>query len=81
MKIWNTDSEPAELAPGLYLGSVGAAISKPVLKRLGITHILGVASGILPMFPNEFTYKSINIKDDRQASMLAVLPSGLDFID
>ena len=48
------DSIPGEILPYLFLGSIGAAMSKEVLSNLGITHILTCASGIKPMFPDEF---------------------------
>ena len=45
---------------GLFLGSLGAASNKPVLKSLNITHILTVAGSIAPAYPNDFTYKVID---------------------
>jgi hypothetical protein len=45
---------------GLFLGSVGAANNKNALKSFNITHVLTVASTLLPAHPNDFVYKVIN---------------------
>ncbi len=39
MKKKKTDAVSDEIIPGLYLGSVGAALADKELKKLGITHI------------------------------------------
>jgi hypothetical protein len=46
MKMTKDDSVPAEIIPGLYLGSIGAAFNKESLKKHGITHILTCADKI-----------------------------------
>lgn len=48
------------MCQGLFLGSVGAALNKPALKNLNITHILTVAKSLDPAFPDEFIYKKID---------------------
>ena len=47
----------------LYLGDLFVAVNKGVLDKIGITHILTVASGLKPSFPKDFNYKCINILD------------------
>jgi hypothetical protein len=41
---------PDEILPGLYLGSWIGAVNKHLLKHLGVTHILTVASQLTPAF-------------------------------
>jgi Leucine-rich repeat (LRR) protein len=41
-----------EIIPKLYLGSMKTAWSRPYLRRLGVTHILTVATGLAPKFPS-----------------------------
>lgn len=43
-----TDREPAEIIPGLFLGSIAPAIFSRETDSLGITHILAAAKGIEP---------------------------------
>ena len=79
MKHAKTDSVPMEIIPGLFLGSIGAAMSKRNLQTAGITHILTVADKIQPMHPNEFEYKVIEILDTEQANLKERLPECIDF--
>ena len=46
------DGVPAEILPNLYLGSVGAALSKKILQNLKITHVLSVMDKMKEPFPN-----------------------------
>lgn len=47
----------------LYIGDIIDAGDKETLMNLGITHILIFASYIEPQFPNDFTYKKIQVHD------------------
>ena len=46
------DNLPIEVLPGLYIGSIGAALSRKNLKEAGITHILCVADKVQAAYPN-----------------------------
>jgi protein phosphatase slingshot len=81
LKHAKTDGQPSEIYSHLYLGSIGAAMNKNNLSRLGITHVLCVADNIKPQFPNLFTYKSIEILDTANSDVLAILPQCFEFID
>ncbi|CAI4232360.1 unnamed protein product [Auanema sp. JU1783] len=59
----NPDLQIAECCEGLFLGSQDAARELEQLKKLKITHVLNVATGIPNFFPNEFTYKLIEAFD------------------
>ena len=48
----------------LFLGNIKSASDLQMLKKCNITHILQVASGIKPFFPNDITYKVINVLDN-----------------
>ena len=41
-----------QIVDKLWLGNIKSASDLPALKKAGITHILQVASGIKPFFPN-----------------------------
>ena len=56
MKLVKEDNIPAEVVPGLYLGSVGAAFCLESLQKFGITHILTCADKLRPRFPNVKIY-------------------------
>lgn len=63
MKLTREDKEPAEIVPGLYLGSIGAAFNKESLDKHQITHILTCADKINPRYPNVTLPKIILIQD------------------
>jgi len=52
---------PDEILPGLYLGSWDSAVNKHLLKHLGVTHILTVASQLTPAFPEAFLHSILRL--------------------
>lgn len=70
LKMQKQDNLPSEVSPGVFLGSIGAALSKSTLLDHGITHVLTAAGKIKPAHPKvrsiyaqDFTYKCINLLD------------------
>jgi hypothetical protein len=54
-------SVPYLLAPGIYLGDITTSRNLPALQKLGITHICALDGEVL--FPDQFTYLRIQVKD------------------
>lgn len=75
------DSVPCQIEEGLFLGSLGAASNKPVLKSLNITHILTVAGSIAPAYPNDFTYKVIDVADREDTDLARHFDECINFIE
>ncbi|WOK96821.1 hypothetical protein Cni_G05529 [Canna indica] len=75
------DNVPCKIEEGLFLGSVGAALNKPALKELNITHILTVAKSLDPAFPNEFNYKKIDVFDTPGTELDKYFDECFSFID
>ncbi|KAG8045135.1 hypothetical protein GUJ93_ZPchr0008g13835 [Zizania palustris] len=75
------DNIPCPIDQGLYLGSVGAALNKEVLKSLSITHILIVARSLNPAFPSEFNYKKIEVLDRPDIDLAKHFDECFSFID
>ena len=63
MRLTKEDSSAGKVLDNLYVGGVGTAYNKEVLKELGITHILTVANKIQPRFKDDFVYKIITAID------------------
>lgn len=80
LKYCREDNFPDEVIPGLFIGSIGSALNKPVLKDLGITHVLCVADKINPAFPSDFIYKAIRILDSPEVSLQPYLQECFEFI-
>lgn len=64
----------------LYLGSVGAAYTKNILKSHKITHILTVCDCLPPKFPGEFEYKVVSVADDPSVKLIMHFRECLEFI-
>jgi hypothetical protein len=80
-KLAKNDREPAEICEGLFLGSIGAAMSKETLQRLGISVVMTVSDNIKPLFPELFTYEVIPILDDPSCDISGLLPHTYDMIE
>lgn len=57
-----TDGVPAEVLPGLYIGSIGAALNKKNLHEAKITHILCCCDNIKSSFPNVSKHNEYNLE-------------------
>ncbi|XXG79410.1 hypothetical protein AAC387_Pa09g0484 [Persea americana] len=66
---------------GLFLGSIGVAHNKDILKRFNITHILIVAKSLDPAFPNDFIYKKIEVLDSPDTNLEQHFDECFNFID
>jgi len=73
---------PNEVIPGkLFLGSIYAAHNVPVLKKLGITHILSVCDEHLKIDSQQFVHKVICVDDKSDVDLLARFEEAHNFID
>ncbi|XP_010532706.1 PREDICTED: dual specificity protein phosphatase 1 isoform X2 [Tarenaya hassleriana] len=61
-RTYREDKVPNQIEEGLYLGSIGAANNRNILKSFNITHILTVAGSLRPSHPNDFVYKIVPAK-------------------
>ncbi|KAJ6794973.1 putative dual specificity protein phosphatase 1B [Iris pallida] len=80
-KYVREDNIPCQIEEGLFLGSVGVALNKEALKNLNITHVLIVAKSLDPAFPNDFTYKKIDVLDTSDTNLKEHFEECFDFID
>ncbi|XP_059632565.1 dual specificity protein phosphatase 1 isoform X2 [Cornus florida] len=80
-KFNREDNVPCQIEEGLFLGSVGAANNKNVLKSLNVTHILTVANSLAPAHPNDFIYKIIDVPDRESINIAQYFDECYDFID
>ena len=80
LKMSKEDGQPAEVIPNLYIGSIGAAMSKDTLTSLGITHVLMCAANLNPPFEGEFSYMSIPVLDKPKANVMIYFEKASDFV-
>lgn len=78
-KYIKEDNMPIEVIENLYIGSIGAALTKENLKNTGIKAILNCAN-LKTAFPEDFEYKSMNIKDSMDQDVLSFFKESNEFI-
>ncbi|TYJ19757.1 hypothetical protein E1A91_A09G214100v1 [Gossypium mustelinum] len=75
------NSALCQIEEGLFLGSLGDANNKAALKSSNVTHILTVANLSLPLYPNEFAYKIIEVMDREDTNLTQYFDECFSFID
>jgi hypothetical protein len=55
------DGRPAEILPGLFIGSIGAALNKEIIKELEITYVLSALDKMKNPFPPEVKFLKITV--------------------
>ncbi|KAF8401640.1 hypothetical protein HHK36_012586 [Tetracentron sinense] len=80
-KYFKEDNVPCQIEEGLFLGSLGAADNKNVLKSLNVTYILTVAQSLGPAHPNDFIYKIIEVADRAEINIAQYFDECFSFID
>ncbi|OLP90318.1 tRNA A64-2'-O-ribosylphosphate transferase [Symbiodinium microadriaticum] len=63
----------------LYISGAFFAQSLPLLRQLGVSHIVNVTKAP-NVFEGKFAYHQVAIEDDRSANLLQVLDAALEFI-
>lgn len=75
------DNVAAHIEEGLFLGSARSAANKEGLKSLNVTHVLTVATRLSPAYPNDFTYKIVEVSDSEDTNLAKYFHECFDFID
>ncbi len=78
--ISNLVADPSHIIDNIYLGSAYNVSSLDTLNKYGIERILNVTKEIPCMFPEKFTYKSIQVKDTRDSFLENHLEDAYQFI-
>ena len=71
--------EIQQVRPALFIGTHHAAVQKPLLSALGITHIVSMI-GSEPAWPRDFEYHTVYTMDNDQCKLLEALPGVVGFI-
>ena len=85
------EREYSQLLPWLYVGSKKAAKCRPLLRELGVTHVLNMtpsrttdpAAGVPNYFEKDraLTYRRCSMFDTKAENLLGVLPGCVAFVD
>jgi protein-tyrosine phosphatase len=77
----NTTYNISKITDNIYLSDMPTASNKEKLKEDGITHILCVILGMDPLYPDDFTYKNIHIRDVAHQDISEYLDECVEFIE
>merc|ERR1712159_575375 len=80
-KLLKNDSEPAEVIPGIFLGSIGAAQRPDRLQEIGITHVLCVGIGLPRKVGDEFAFKAVEVFDVAETCLRDHFDECFDFME
>ncbi|GFY39222.1 dual specificity protein phosphatase 19 [Trichonephila inaurata madagascariensis] len=78
---YRPDLQVAVILPGLLLGAQDVAQDLGRLRKLGVSHILNLATGVANCFPADFTYKRLNIRDHPDMNIRRHFEECFKFID
>ncbi|ELR15092.1 dual specificity phosphatase, catalytic domain containing protein [Acanthamoeba castellanii str. Neff] len=65
----------------LFIGAQEAATNRDGLAAHNVRHILNVATGIPNAFPNDYTYRTVAMRDDEETQLRPSLDQCFQFID
>jgi hypothetical protein len=77
----NTTYSPSKITDNIYISDFPSACNKDKLKEDGITHILCAILGLDPIFPDDFSYKNIHVRDVNHENLNKYFDESVDFID
>ena len=66
---------------GVYIGSIGSALSKDILKEEGITHIICAASKLNFAYPDDFIYQRYELLDSPNCNIAKYFNEAADYIE
>lgn len=69
-----------EIVPGLYLGDFASACNKEKLQQLQITHVVTAILGVDEMFPEDFIYLTLPLRDVKSENIYTVFANSSEFI-
>jgi len=70
-----------EVYPNLYVGDIWAAYNLEELKKRKITHVVTAVLGIDPIYPQEFKYLNVQIRDVEEENICDHFEEVIKFID
>mmetsp|Transcript_8508 Transcript_8508/g.35502 ORF Transcript_8508/g.35502 Transcript_8508/m.35502 type:complete len:379 (+) Transcript_8508:87-1223(+) len=71
----------SEIVPNVWLGGYKDQLNRSALLSRGVTHILTVAIGVEPVYPNDFQYLVIRAHDHNSQDLISYFPQAHAFID
>jgi protein tyrosine phosphatase len=71
----------SKITDNLYISDICSAMNKDKLKEEGITDILCTILGVYPIYPDEFKYKNIHVRDTEEEDIEKYFEECGEYID
>ena len=68
----------SKITDKLYLGNYDSAMYKSQLKSLGVTHILVCGNDLEELYPKDFIYMTLKLKDNLNEDIYSYFPKNAD---
>ena len=65
----------------LFISDLASACNIIEMKKRGITHVLSVVLGLDPLYPTDFVYKNVHIRDNEMQNLCQYFDECSKFID
>jgi serine/threonine/tyrosine-interacting protein len=78
--MYHSDSPIDQILDNIYLGDFRAADDISILRDNGITHIINCAKDIPEVFPTDFEYLSLNLKDTPNEDLIEAISDSMNFM-
>ena len=79
--IYKKDTNPIDhIIDNIYLGDFRTADNMDILRQYNITHIINCAFNLPNKFPNEITYKRLDLRDEPDQPLIERLEEAYEFI-
>ena len=79
--IYKKDTNPIDhIIDNIYLGDFRTADNMNILRQYNITHIINCAFNLPNKFPNEITYKRLDLRDEPDQPLIERLEEAYEFI-
>ena len=79
--IYKKDTNPIDhIIDNIYLGDFRTADNMDILRQYNITHIINCAFNLPNKFPNEITYKRLDLRDEPDQPLIEILEEAYEFI-
>lgn len=77
---WFLENEYDKVLDYLYISNYASACNKASMKAAGITHVITLIPGVPPMFPDDFCYLVVEVRDRPHIQISEQFQRCTDFI-
>jgi atypical dual specificity phosphatase len=78
--LWSVKYDGSRVTDNIYISDLATAFNKDRLKEEGITHVVNLVLGMDSIYPEDFKYLNIPLRDIANQDILKYLDTCVDFM-